>query len=77
MIIHGWPTHARPARRIEAPFISRQICSTALSKDAFPTSPACVAGRTNSFRLPKQAQVYSVSFQAQIRLSFALRSEAA
>jgi hypothetical protein len=49
----------------------------ALSKDAFPTSPACVAGRTNSFRLPKQAQVYSVSFQAQIRLSFALRSEAA
>jgi hypothetical protein len=37
----------------------------AVNKDAFPTSPARVAGRIKSFRLTKQAQVSSVIFQAQ------------
>jgi hypothetical protein len=37
----------------------------AVNKDAFPTSPACIAGRIKSFRLSKQAQVSSVIFQAQ------------
>src|SRR5271169_16448 len=51
----------------------------AVSKDAFPTSPACVAGRIKSFRLPKQAQVSSVSFQAQYQafVRFAVGSGAA
>jgi hypothetical protein len=37
----------------------------AANKDAFPTSPARFAGRIKSFRLPKQALVSSVIFQAQ------------
>jgi hypothetical protein len=37
----------------------------AVNKDAFPNSPACAADRIKSFRLPKQAQVSCVSFQAQ------------
>jgi len=37
----------------------------AVNKDAFPTSPARIAGRIKSFRLPKQAQVSSVIYQAQ------------
>jgi hypothetical protein len=51
----------------------------AVNKDAFPTSPACVAGRIKSFRLPKQAQVSSVSFQAQYQafVRFAVASGAA
>jgi hypothetical protein len=51
----------------------------AVNKDAFPTSPACVAGRIKSFRLPKQAQVSSVIFQAQYQafVRFAVGSSAA
>jgi hypothetical protein len=49
----------------------------AVNKDAFPNSPACVAGRIKSFRLPKQARVSSVSFQAQYQAFVRLRSEAA
>jgi hypothetical protein len=37
----------------------------AVNKDAFPNRPACAASRIKSFRLPKQAQVSRVSFQAQ------------
>jgi hypothetical protein len=51
----------------------------AVSKDAFPTSRACVAGRIKSFRLPKQAQVSSVILQAQYLafVRFAVGSSAA
>jgi hypothetical protein len=51
----------------------------AVSKDAFPTSPADVAGRINSFRLPQQAQVSSVNLQAQYQafVRFAVASGAA
>jgi len=48
----------------------------AVNKDAFPNSPACAAGRIKSFRLPKQAQVSCVSFQAQYQafVRFAVKS---
>jgi hypothetical protein len=47
-------------------FNSTQILPyVAVSKDTLPNSPAIVAGCINSFRLPKQAQVSRVSFQAQ------------
>jgi hypothetical protein len=47
-------------------FNSTQILPyVAVNKDAFPSSPACATGRIKSFRLPKQAQVSCVSFQAQ------------
>jgi len=50
----------------------------AVNKDAFPTSPAYAAGCFKSVRLPKQAQLSRVILKsAIIRLSFALRSEAA
>src|SRR4051794_27077352 len=49
----------------------------AVNKDALPNSPTEAAGCIKSFRPPKQAQVSRVIFQAQFRLSFALRSEAA
>src|SRR5258705_3281109 len=66
------------AHRIGVPFDSTQILPyVAVNKDAFPNSPADGAGCFKSFRLPKQAHVFSVIFQAQYRLSFALRSEAA
>jgi len=50
----------------------------AVSKDAFPSS-GMVAGRIKSFRLPKQAQVSSVIFQAQYQafVRFAVGSCAA
>jgi hypothetical protein len=55
-----------PARRIEvAAYFQTDLLYVAVNKDAFPTSPARVAGRIKSFRLPKQAQVSSVIFQAQ------------
>jgi hypothetical protein len=47
-------------------FNSTQILPyVAVNKDALPNSPADVAGRIKSFRLPKQAQVFRVIFQAQ------------
>jgi hypothetical protein len=52
--------------KIAVPFNSRQVLPyAAANKDALPTGPADAAGRIKSFRLPKQAQVSRVSFQAQ------------
>jgi hypothetical protein len=75
------PDQAR-ITRTESPrrFNSRQILPyVAVNKDAFPSSPACAAGRIKSFRLPKQAQVSCVSFQAQYQafVRFAVGSGAA
>jgi hypothetical protein len=61
-------------------FKATQISSyVAVNKDAFPNSPADGAGRIKSFRLPKQAQVSRVSFQAQYQafVRFAVGSSAA
>jgi hypothetical protein len=72
--------HARFARVLSsAVHFLTNLQYVALSKDAFPTTPACVAGRIKSFRLPKQAQVSRVSFQAQYQafVRFAVRSGAA
>jgi hypothetical protein len=51
----------------------------AVNKDALPNSPADAAGCLKSFRLPKQAQVSRVSFQAQYQafVRFAVGSSAA
>jgi hypothetical protein len=65
--------HRRCARRdtphaypIEAQFNSTQILPyVAVNKDALPNTPADIAGCIKSFRLPKQAQLSRVSFQAQ------------
>jgi hypothetical protein len=68
------------ARRIEAAaYVHTDLPYAAVNKDAFPTSPACVAGRIRSFRLQKQAQVSSVIFQAQYQafVRFAVGSSAA
>jgi hypothetical protein len=65
---------------IELQFKSTQISSyVAVNKDAFPNSPADGAGCIKSFRLPKQAQVSSVIFQAQYQafVRFAVGSSAA
>jgi hypothetical protein len=61
-------------------FNSREILPyVAINKDAFPNSPAHVAGCIKSFRLPKQAQVSRVIFQAQYQafVRFAVGSSAA
>jgi hypothetical protein len=71
---------AHPACRIEsAAQFHADLPYVAVNKDAFPSSPACVAGCIKSFRLPKQAQVSSVSFQAQYQafVRFAVGSGAA
>jgi hypothetical protein len=69
------------ARRIEtaAYFFHTELPFVAVNKDAFPTSPARVAGRIKSVRLPKQAQVSSVILQAQYQafVHFAVESSAA
>jgi hypothetical protein len=51
----------------------------AVNKDAFPTSPARIAGRIKSFRLPKQAKISGVILQAQYQafVRFAVDSCAA
>jgi hypothetical protein len=70
----------RHAHRIAMLFNSTQILSyVAINKDAFPNSPAHAADCTESFRLPKQAQVCRVSFQAQYQafVRFAVKSSAA
>jgi hypothetical protein len=72
--------HAHHAHRIVAPLNSTRILPyVAVNKDAFPNGPACAAGRIKSFRLPKQAQVSCVSFQAQYQafVRFAVKSCAA
>jgi hypothetical protein len=68
------------ARRTKtAAYFHTDLPYVAVNKDAFPTSPARVAGRIKSFRLPKQAQVLSVIFQAQYQafVRFAVGSSAA
>jgi hypothetical protein len=68
------------AHRIAVQFDSTQILPYfAINKDAFPTSPADAAGCLKSFRLPNQAQVSRVSFQAQYQafVRFAVGSSAA
>jgi hypothetical protein len=68
------------ARRIGgAVQLHKDLPYVAVSKDAFPTSPAYVAGRIKSFRLPKQARISSVNFQAQYQafVRFAVASGAA
>jgi len=59
--------------------LHKDLPYVAVSKDAFPTSPAHIAGRIKSFRLPKQAQVSSVNLQAQYQafVRFAVASGAA
>jgi hypothetical protein len=78
---HGAPARrARLARRIEsATQFHTDLPYVAVNKDAFPTTPACAAGRIKSLRLPKQAQVSRVSFQAQYQafVRFAVGSGAA
>jgi hypothetical protein len=51
----------------------------AVNKDRLPNSPAEIAGWIKSFRLPKQAQVFRVIFQAQFQafVRFAVGSGAA
>jgi hypothetical protein len=61
-------------------FDSTQILPyVAVNKDTLPNSPAFAAGCLKSFRLPKQAQVSRVSFQAQYQafVRFAVGSSAA
>jgi hypothetical protein len=68
------------AHRVAVQFNSRQVLSyVALNKDALPSSPADGAGCIKSFRLPKQAQLSRVSFQAQYQafVHFAVGSGAA
>jgi len=61
----------RPGTRLTGDLIAVQFDSTqilpyvAVNKDAFPISPADAAGCFKSFRLPKQAQFFTVAFQAQ------------
>jgi len=65
---------------IAVQFDSTQILPyVAVNKDAFPNSPADAAGCIKSFRLPKQAQVLCVAFQAQYQafVRFAVGSSAA
>jgi len=75
------PSHARALRTPNrgAVHFHTDLPYVAVSKDAFPTSRACIAGRIKSFRLPKQAQVSSVNFQAQYQafVHFAVGSGAA
>jgi len=72
--------HAFRARRNEsAAQFHTDLPYVAVNKGRVPSRPACVAGRIKSFRLPKQAQVSSVSFQAQYQafVRFAVGSSAA
>jgi hypothetical protein len=77
----AWSDPARLTRDLIAvKFNSTQILPyVAVNKDAFPNSPADRAGCIKSFRLPKQAQVSCVSFQAQYQafVRFAVGSCAA
>jgi hypothetical protein len=68
-------THAKSTGGAQ---IHINLSYVAVSKDAFPSS-GMIAGRIKSFRLPKQAQVSSVIFQAQYQafVRFAIASGAA
>jgi hypothetical protein len=63
----AWSDPGTPhAHLIAVQFNSTQILPyVAVNKDALPNSPAEIAGCIKSFRLPKQAQVFHVIFQAQ------------
>jgi hypothetical protein len=69
-------THIGQAVQFNSTQISPYV---AVNKDALPNSPADAAGCIKSIRLPKQAQVSSVSFQAQYQafVRFAVGSSAA
>jgi hypothetical protein len=79
----GWSSPrsaARYAHRVAMQSNSTQILSyVAVNKDAFPNSPADGAGCIKSIRLPKQAQISRVIFQAQYQafVRFAVGSSAA
>ena len=82
MVLVAWPDRDARITRTESPrhFNSTPVLPfVAVNKDAFPNSPACAPGRIKSFRLPKQAQVSCVSFQAQYQafVRFAVDSCAA
>ena len=81
MVIVAWSDADTPhAHRIAVQFDSTQILPyVAVNKDAFPNSPADRAGCLKSFRLPKQARVFSVIFQTQYQafVRFAVGSSAA
>jgi hypothetical protein len=77
-VIVGYGT--RHAHRIAVQFKSASnfaVCR--VQQDAFPQLPACEAGWTKSFSLPKQAQVFLRKFQAQYQafVRFAVTSSAA
>src|SRR4051812_18495014 len=67
------------AHRIAVQFKSASnFAACRVQQDAFPQLPA-IAGRTKSFSLPKQAQVFLRKFQAQYQafVRFAVTSSAA
>jgi hypothetical protein len=77
---HGSPTGTRATRtESRAAQFHTDLPYVAVNKDAFPTSPACAVSRIKSFRLPRQAQVSRVSFQAQYQafVRFAVASSEA
>jgi hypothetical protein len=57
--------HASRAPDRSAIYRTQILPYVAVNKDSLPNSPAAAAGCIKSFRLPKQAQVSRVSFQAQ------------
>jgi hypothetical protein len=81
----GWSSSSslrsatRYAHRVAVQSNSTQILPYAVNKDAFPNSPAHGAGCIESIRLPKQAQISRVIFQAQYQafVRFAVGSSAA
>jgi hypothetical protein len=81
VVIVAWSDPVRVTRtEAQCSSIPHRFCRTSRStKDAFPNSPADTAGCIKSFRLPKQAQVFSVIFQAQYQafVRFAVGSSAA
>jgi len=77
--VRSGPRDRRAHRTKTAAYFHTDLPYVAVNKDAFPTSPAHVAGRIKSFRLPKQPQISSVIFQAQYQafVRFAVGSSAA
>src|SRR6202022_1303189 len=70
--------HTPHAHRITVQSDSTQISPyVAVNKDALPTSPAQIAGSPNHSPCQNEARFFAESFKRNIRLSFALRSEAA
>jgi hypothetical protein len=70
--------HAKSAPNRRAVQVSIEVCRMSRSTRRVPQLPA-VAGRTKSFSLPKQAQVFSHESQAQYQafVRFAVASSAA